>query len=54
MRTADAVTPMPHLIVPFATFSLLYLVLGVLVVKMLGRHVMASPSSEELERHDAS
>ncbi len=48
MRTADAVSPMPNLIVPFATFSLLYLVLGVLVVKMLARHVMASPTAEEL------
>ena len=48
MRTADAVTPMPGLVVPFATFSLLYVVLGILVVRLLRRHVIASPSAEEL------
>ncbi len=43
MRTAEAVTPMPHLVVPFTVFSLLYLVLGVVVVFLLRRHVFASP-----------
>ena len=39
MRTADAVTPMPHLVVPFTLFSLLYAVLGVVVVVLLRRHL---------------
>jgi len=39
MRTADAVTPMPHLVVPFTLFTLLYAVLGVVVVTLLRRHV---------------
>lgn len=43
MRTADAVTPMPHLSVPFATFSLLYVVLGVTVIVLLRRQVFAAP-----------
>jgi cytochrome bd ubiquinol oxidase subunit I len=43
MRTADAVTPMPWLIVPFVTFTLLYLVLAVVTAWLLLRHVAASP-----------
>lgn len=43
MRTSDAVTSMPGLIVPFVTFSLLYLVLGVVVIALLRRQVFASP-----------
>jgi cytochrome d ubiquinol oxidase subunit I len=42
MRTADAVTPMPGLVVPFATFTLLYLVLGIVVVALLKRQVFGS------------
>ncbi len=42
LRTADAVTPMPGLIVPFLGFTTLYLVLGVVVVLMLRAHVFAS------------
>jgi cytochrome d ubiquinol oxidase subunit I len=40
MRTADAVTPMPGLIVPFVTFSLLYLVLGLVVLTLVRLQVM--------------
>lgn len=35
LRTADAVTPMPGLVVPFALFTLLYLGLGLVVVRVL-------------------
>ena len=44
LRTADAVTPMPGLIVPFLTFTLLYLFLAVIVVWLLWRQVVASPT----------
>jgi cytochrome d ubiquinol oxidase subunit I len=37
MRTADAVTPMPGLVVPFATFTVVYLVLSVILVVLLRR-----------------
>lgn len=37
MRTADAVTPMPGLVVPFTTFTVLYLFLSAVVVVMMGR-----------------
>jgi cytochrome d ubiquinol oxidase subunit I len=43
MRTADAVTPMPHLAIPLTIFTLLYLFLAFVVVYMLHRQVFASP-----------
>jgi cytochrome d ubiquinol oxidase subunit I len=43
MRTADAVTPMPGIIVPFVTFTILYLFLAFVVVFLLKRQVFNSP-----------
>ncbi|MEP7339423.1 MAG: cytochrome ubiquinol oxidase subunit I, partial [Acidobacteriota bacterium] len=43
MRTAEAVTPMPGLVVPFVSFTLLYIFLGVIVVWLLKRQVADSP-----------
>jgi cytochrome bd ubiquinol oxidase subunit I len=43
MRTADAVTPMPGLIVPFLTFTLLYCFLGAIVAYLLYQQVVRSP-----------
>ena len=43
LRTADAVTPVPYLVIPFITFTLLYLFLGVIVVWLLLRQVIESP-----------
>ncbi len=37
MRTADAVTPMPNLIVPFLCFTVLYIFLSIVVVILLRR-----------------
>ena len=45
MKTAEAVTPMPGLGVTFAVFSLLYLVLGIIVIVMLRAHVFQVPPS---------
>jgi cytochrome d ubiquinol oxidase subunit I len=39
VRTADAVTPMPGLIVPMTLFALLYLMLGAIVVALIARMV---------------
>jgi cytochrome d ubiquinol oxidase subunit I len=47
MRTADAVTPMPGLIVPFLTFTLLYCFLGVIVAWLLYQQVVKSPRIAE-------
>lgn len=55
MRTEEAVTPMPGLVVPFTTFTLLYIILGIAVVVLLQRQVFASPMiqpahEEEMEK----
>jgi cytochrome d ubiquinol oxidase subunit I len=39
LRTADAVTPMPGLIVPMVSFTLLYLLLGAVVVRLISSMV---------------
>jgi cytochrome d ubiquinol oxidase subunit I len=45
MRTADAVTPMPHLTTPFLLFTGLYVFLGVIVIVLLRNHVMDSEAA---------
>jgi len=40
LRTADAVTPMPGLVVPFLTFTVLYLFLGVIVTWLMYNQVL--------------
>jgi cytochrome d ubiquinol oxidase subunit I len=47
LRTADAVTPMPGLVVPFITFTLLYCLLGAIVLWLLTLHVHRSPRVTE-------
>jgi cytochrome d ubiquinol oxidase subunit I len=49
-RTADAVTPMPGLVVPFLLFTLLYCFLGVIVVWLLYRQIIRSPKIVEWSR----
>jgi cytochrome d ubiquinol oxidase subunit I len=45
LRTADAVTPMPGLIVPFTAITLLYCALGVIVAWLLSRQIVRSPQT---------
>lgn len=40
MRTADAVTPMPGLVIPFTIFTVLYLFLGVIVAWLLWAQIV--------------
>jgi cytochrome d ubiquinol oxidase subunit I len=40
LRTADAVTPMPGLVVPFLTFTVLYVFLGVIVTWLMYNQVL--------------
>ncbi|MFI5373290.1 MAG: cytochrome ubiquinol oxidase subunit I [Candidatus Rokuibacteriota bacterium] len=47
MRTAEAVTPMPALIVPFLVFTSLYAVLGVGVAWLLYQQVLRSSQTTE-------
>ncbi len=46
MRTSDAVTPMPGLIVPFLTFTVLYFFLAAITVWLLFRQVVSTDSTE--------
>ena len=48
LRTADAVTPMPGLVVPFAAFTLLYVALAAAVVWLLRRQISQSPDVAEI------
>jgi cytochrome bd ubiquinol oxidase subunit I len=50
LRTADAVTPMPGLVVPFLLFTLLYCFLGVIVAWLLYRQIIHSPKASEWSR----
>lgn len=47
MRTSEAVTPMPGLIVPFITFTVLYIFLAIITAWLLLRQVAASPPPDE-------
>jgi cytochrome d ubiquinol oxidase subunit I len=42
MRTRDALTPMPGLVVPLVTITLVYFALGVIVAVLLRRHVIST------------
>ncbi|MDQ6827575.1 MAG: cytochrome ubiquinol oxidase subunit I [Gemmatimonadota bacterium] len=47
VRTRDAVTPIPGLIVPFLVFTTLYLLLGTVVAWLLYRQMVKSPDARE-------
>jgi len=47
VRTADAVTPMPGLVVPFVVFTVLYLLLGGIVVYMMRQHIARVPADPD-------
>ena len=53
MRTSEAVTPMPGLIVPFLTFTVLYVFLAFVTVWLLLRQVAASPKAPEPPAQEA-
>ena len=49
MRTRDAVTSMPNICITFALMTVLYLILGIIVAWLLGKHVITSPETRQLE-----
>src|ERR1700682_5784629 len=53
MRTAEAVTPIPRLVIPFLTFTLVYICLAAMTVWLLLRQVAASPEVFESEGKEA-
>jgi cytochrome d ubiquinol oxidase subunit I len=48
MRTADAVTPVGNIAVPFIAFTILYLFLAAMVIVLLRRQIARSPPASEL------
>ena len=51
MRTSEAVTPMRGLIVPFVTFTLVYVFLSVILVYLLRRQFLATePARRGVDR----
>lgn len=52
MRTAEAVTPMPGLVIPFITFTLLYIFLAIITAWLLLRQVAASPKEFEAKTEE--
>lgn len=53
MRTSEAVTPMPGLVVPFVTFTVLYIFLALITVFLLLRQVASSPKDPEPRAQEA-
>ncbi len=43
MRTSEAVTPMPNLVIPFVSFTVLYIFLSIIVFVLMRRHIFQSP-----------
>lgn len=55
MRTRDAVSPMPGLVVPFVLITLLYCVLGVFVVWLLWRQIVKTSGEHQAKSgHDST
>jgi cytochrome bd ubiquinol oxidase subunit I len=52
MRTAEAVTPMPGLAVPFALFTGVYVLLSVVLVSLLRREFMSTVPGAHAEHRD--
>ena len=54
MRTADAVTPVGNIAVPFIAFTILYLFLAAMVIVLLRRQIARSPPASELRAPSAA
>ena len=52
VRTADAVTPMPGLVVTFITFTILYVFLAVVVAWLLWTQIISSPVADSRVGHE--
>src|SRR6202008_3412778 len=50
MRTKDAVTPVPGLVAPFITFTVVYLVLAVIVIFLLRRQFLEPALLQEAQQ----
>jgi cytochrome d ubiquinol oxidase subunit I len=54
MKTSEAVTTMPGLTAPLLLFTALYLILAAIVIWLMSRHVISSPSEAEIRAIAAS
>ncbi|HLM01626.1 MAG TPA: cytochrome ubiquinol oxidase subunit I, partial [Pyrinomonadaceae bacterium] len=52
MRTSEAVTPMPGLVVPFVTFTILYIFLAIITAWLLLRQVASSPQDVQADARE--
>ena len=50
MRTKEAVTSLPNIGVPLTVMTVVYLLLAVIFIRLLWRHVIASPDTEDIEQ----
>ena len=48
LRTEDAVTDVPNLVVPFASFTILYIFLSIATAWLLYRQVVIEPRGERV------
>jgi cytochrome d ubiquinol oxidase subunit I len=49
MRTKDAVTSVPNITVTLAVMTVIYLILGFLVIWLMSKHVIAQPAGKQLD-----
>jgi cytochrome bd ubiquinol oxidase subunit I len=49
MRTKDAVTFMPNVTITLTVMTIVYMILGIIVVWLLGKHVIAVPDKKQLD-----
>jgi cytochrome d ubiquinol oxidase subunit I len=49
MRTKDAVTSMPNVTLTLSVMIAVYVILGIVVVWLLSRHVIAAPETKQIE-----
>jgi cytochrome d ubiquinol oxidase subunit I len=49
MRTKDAATSMPNVTLTFSVMVAVYVILGIVVVWLLSRHVIATPETKQIE-----
>lgn len=49
MRTKDAITFMPNVTITLTVMTIVYLILGIIVVWLLGKHVIAVPDTKQLD-----
>ena len=50
MRTKEAVTSLPNIWVPLTVMTVVYILLAVISIRLLWRHVIASPDTEDIEQ----